>query len=230
MSHFFSMDRLRQLFAGILFPEYNACHLCGRFPEKPGLLCDACQTALNKWQLPKRRMAAYRKHPPLTVCLAAFPHRKQIRQLIHLFKYESDCAAAPLLGEYLNRVLTVSRKRLPDVDAVIPVPLHTSRLEERGYNQAHLLAQEICQRTDLPLVTDALIRVHPTDTQLHRDRVQRMQAMQHAFAVKDPQAVSGRHVLLVDDVLTTGATATACAAELLNAGAASVSLITVCRA
>ena len=224
------LDALRQLAADVLFPEYNACHLCGRFPEQAGVLCSRCQKELSEVRYKKLRAASPELHAPLVGCLAAFPHEGTARELVHLLKYQSDCAAAEPLGECMAAALTTSAHRPAVIDAVIPVPLHASRLEERGYNQALLLAQAVCRHTGLTLAQDALIRVHATDTQLHRDREQRMQAMQRAFAVPDGGAVRGKSILLIDDVLTTGATAVSCAGALMDAGASAVWLLTACRA
>ena len=226
----FFKEKLQKAFIDALFPEYNSCHLCGRFADRAGILCSRCAHELHAIQYAKRHVVSPEAHAPLKICLSAFPHRDGARELVHLLKYESDCAAADLLCEAMAAALAISPLALNHLDVVVPVPLHAARLEQRGYNQALLLAQGVCRRTGLRLMDGALIRLHATDTQLHRDRAQRMEAMRHAFASSDPQAVRGLHVLLVDDVLTTGATAVSCARALLASGAASVSLLTVCRA
>lgn len=226
----FSTKKLQHAFIDVLFPEHNVCHLCGCFADQAGILCSRCADELRALQYKRLHVASPEQHAPLNICLSAFPHRDGARELIHLLKYQSDCTVAELLGESMAAALAISPLALKHIDAVVPVPLHADRLEQRGYNQALLLAQGVCRHTGLRLMDGALIRLHATDTQLHRDRNQRMEAMRHAFAASDPQAIRGLHVLLVDDVLTTGATAVSCAHALLAAGAASVSLITVCRA
>ena len=230
MPWFFSKEKLQKAMADALFPEYNACHLCGRFPEQSGILCQSCLDALNAARYKQLRIAAPELHAPLNVCLSAYPHKGEARELVHLLKYQSDCIAADPLSDAMTAALVLSPASPKRTDAVIPVPLHASRLEQRGYNQALLLAEGVCRRTGLALVQDVLIRVHATDTQLHRDRTARIQAMRGAFAVTNAAAVRERPILLVDDVLTTGATTMACAETLLLSGAASVSLLTVCRA
>lgn len=226
----FSKEQLQTAFTDVLFPEYNACHLCERFADQTGLLCRRCADDLLKLQYKKQHVSSPEAHAPLMICLSAYPHRDGARELVHLLKYQSDCAAADLLGESMAYALAISPLDLKRIDAVIPVPLHAARLEQRGYNQALLLAEAVCRHTSLQLLDGALIRLHATDTQLHRDRKQRMQAMRHAFSAAEPGLVRGLHVLLVDDVLTTGATSVSCANALLEAGAASVSLLTACRA
>lgn len=224
------IKQIQKWAADVLFPESNACHLCGRWPERPGILCNGCLDALNALQYKKTRMAASEPRAPLTVCLAAYPHLDEARELVHLFKYQSDCAIAQLLGESMAYSLAVSPLRPQAIDAVVPVPLHEARLQQRGYNQALLLARTVCSLSQLPLLEDVLCRLYATDTQTHFDREKRLKAMQHAFSVKNAKAVSGKHILLVDDVLTTGATAMSCAQALMDAGAASVALLTSCRA
>lgn len=230
MKQIFSKEKLQKAFIDALFPEYNACHLCGRFSDQAGILCSRCADDLRAMQYKKLHVASPEAHEPLLVCISAYPHRDGARELVHLLKYQSDCTAADLLGESMAAALAISPLDIKRIDAVVPVPLHTARLEQRGYNQALLLAQNVCRHTGLRLMDDALIRLHATDTQLHRDREQRMEAMRHAFAVNDPEPFRGLQLLLVDDVLTTGATAVSCARALLSAGASGVSLLTVCRA
>lgn len=222
-------NRLRKWIADLLFPEGNACHLCGRFLAQPSLLCSSCTDALNTLQYKKLRIASSEPHPPLSACLSAYPHEDEARELVHLLKYAGDCALAQQLGQSMAAALMTSPDKPERIDAVVPVPLHASRLHQRGYNQALLLAQAVCGCTGLTLAEDALIRVHATDTQLHRDQKERMAAMRGAFAVPDPSVVRGRCILLVDDVLTTGATAMACAEALMAAGAQATALITACR-
>lgn len=224
------MNHLKARIAEVLFPEGNACHLCGRFPEQPALLCTGCLKALNQLRFKAQRMADADPHPPLLACAAIWPHRGAARDLVHLLKYQCDCAAALLLGDGMAAALALSSLDPTMLDAVIPVPLHAARLEQRGYNQALLLAQAVAIHAQLPVWDGLLIRLHSTDTQIHRDRAQRLLAMQHAFAVTDSRAIHNKRLLLVDDVLTTGATAMACAQALTAAGAASVSLLTACRA
>jgi len=230
MKLIFSRAKLQKTIADVLFPEHNACHLCGRFCDQAGILCTRCADELASARYKKLHIASTEPHPPLTVCLAAYSHKDEARELVHLLKYQSDCAAADLLGESMTAALTASPLSPQRMDAVIPVPLHTSRLEQRGYNQALLLAQAVCTHTGLALADGVLIRVRATDTQLHRDHAERMNAMRGAFAVTDAASIRGRRLLLVDDVLTTGATAVSCANALLDAGAVSVSLLTACRA
>jgi len=224
------MERFKTLMADLLFPEGNACHLCGRGLDETGTLCERCLSGLRSCRYSPTTAATSVRYKPLRVCISAYSHRDEARELVHRFKYDSDCAAAQVLGQDMAAVLLACPAQPKRIDAVVPVPLHASRLEMRGYNQALLLAQAVCAHSGLSLVPDALVRLYDTGTQVPRDREARMQAMRSAFAVADSAQVRGRSILLVDDVLTTGATAMSCAAALLDAGVRSVSLLTACRA
>lgn len=224
------MEQFKNVFLDLLFPEGNACHLCGRGCPEAGILCGKCRERLLAQRLKPIASVHSEPHPPIVSCISAFPHAGEARELVHLLKYASDCAAAPLLGECMAHALAVSAAGSERFDMVVPVPLHAGRLEERGYDQALLLAQEAGGRLSLPVVSGALIRIRPTATQTLRSREARVQAMQGAFRVTDPALVKGRAILLVDDVITTGATAMSCARALTNAGAQSVTLLTACRA
>jgi ComF family protein len=116
-----------------------------------------------------------------------------------------------------------------DADVVLPVPLHPVRERERGFNQAWLLADALARSWRIPTHRRALIRVRQTETQTHLDREERMANLRGAFAVRRPDAVAGRRVLLMDDVLTTGSTASECARILREAGARSVLVLTLAR-
>jgi competence protein ComFC len=105
---------------------------------------------------------------------------------------------------------------------LVPVPLHSTRLAERGYNQAALLANRVAGRLDAPVRAMALARAQDTPRQATLGRSERLSNVTHAFVVREPRAVAGRAVLLVDDVRTTGSTLRACADALTQGGVASV--------
>ncbi|OLF78284.1 hypothetical protein AWH62_15730 [Maricaulis sp. W15] len=118
---------------------------------------------------------------------------------------------------------------LEGADALVPVPLHWRRLIARRYNQSALLCRALSPLTGLPIWTDLLVRQRPTPSQAGRTARMRRRNMAAAFAVTDPSRLAGRHLVLVDDVVTTGATVTACTRQLKRAGAASVRVVALCR-
>jgi ComF family protein len=148
-----------------------------------------------------------------------------LRELVHLFKYGGVTALARPLGRLLR--LAVPRDR--GFDLIVPTPLHWRRRWTRGYNQAMLLARELAPALGLKPV-NALRRTRATSTQAGLSRTARRANVAGAFVVRDPSRIHGRRVLLVDDVMTTGATLRACAAALKRAGARSVSIAVLARA
>lgn len=210
----------------LLFPQEASCHLCGRAIGRDGsILCSACAAALRALRIPARD--AFVLHQPLDACISAYYHEGEARRLCHLLKFRQDAAAARPLAEGMAEALALSGLA-GAFDGVAVVPLHPARLRERGYNQAALLARDVCGHTGLPLWEDALIRARHGASQVTRSREERLASLTGAFEAHGAQA-AGKRVLLIDDVLATGATAVSCAQALLDAGAERVCLLTACR-
>ena len=148
-----------------------------------------------------------------------------LRELIHLLKYEGIQPLALPLGRLLLR----SFPRDEALDFIVPVPLHWRRRWKRGFNQSELLAGVLAGATGIT-VRRPLGRTHATATQAGLSNSERRRNVARAFHCRRPEMVSGKRILLVDDVMTTGSTATACATALKRAGAARVVLLTVARA
>lgn len=150
------------------------------------------------------------------------------RALVHALKYGDRIDLAPIMGRWMARV---GHELLKDADAIIPVPLHWRRLWARRFNQSMLLSQQISGETGVPVADAALRRIKATAQQVGLSQSERAQNVQGAFRVPpDRKAeVAGRRVVLVDDVLTSGATSDACARALLRAGAANVDLLVFAR-
>ena len=154
----------------------------------------------------------------------------ELRELIHLLKYEQVLPAARVLGEMLGAA--IAKLQLAESVLVVPVPLHSSKRRQRGFNQAETIARAALKRLsgrDFEIAGQALARVRPTASQIGLTRPQRRENMRGAFQVEHPTEVSGRSILLVDDVLTTGTTASECARVLRKAGAEKIWVATVAR-
>src|SRR5207244_4904379 len=160
-----------------------------------------------------------RKKPPaFDRALSPYRYEGILEQAIHLFKYRRrDALATPLTD-----LMLVWADKLPSVSLVMPVPLHPSRLRHREFNQALALADRIADRLGLPLSFEQLVRVRATRPQTELDRKERARNVRRAFAEREPAGLDGQRVLLVDDVLTTGRTATECARVPRPAGHESV--------
>jgi ComF family protein len=143
-----------------------------------------------------------------------------LKDLVHALKYSREKAAALVLADTLFDALR-SWEAVEFAQAVVPVPLHPSRQETRTFNQAALMGRVLARRLQLPFL-QPLRRTRRTETQTELSHSARIENVKGAFAVSRPQAVAGRQVLLVDDVMTTGATMSECARALLRAGAVRV--------
>ncbi len=150
------------------------------------------------------------------------------RTLVHALKYQDRTDLAPAMGRWMARA---GHELLEEADMLIPVPLHWRRGWSRRYNQSGALARVIERQTGVKVISEALRRVRPTQQQIGLSRSQRASNVQGAFKVADTRQseIQGRRVVLIDDVLTSGATADACARALLRAKAASVDVLVFAR-
>jgi len=222
----------------LLYTPY--CVLCGRRSYTHRELCAACTLDLS-WNryfcsvcaapMPpesgRRRCGQCLKSPPpwdlaVSPLLYAWP----LDQLLQRFKFNGDLATGRLLGELLADYLAAGRILKPDL--LIPVPLHAARLRKRGFNQALELARPVARRLRLCIAQKLCVRSKNTAVQSELDAVARRRNLHAAFAIN--RSLTGAHVAILDDVLTTGATASALALTLRQAGAASVQVWCLARA
>jgi ComF family protein len=151
-----------------------------------------------------------------------------VREAIHAFKFGGRRGLADPLGDLLAG-LGLSALPGAGPDLLVPVPLHRRRERERGYNQALLVARRLERAWGVPVAADALVRLTATAPQADLDARARRRNVRGAFGVVRAPAIAGRHIVLVDDVLTTGATASECARILSRAGASAVGVLTIAR-
>jgi ComF family protein len=173
-------------------------------------------------------MQAIADPPSYQRARAAVRYDDVARTLVHALKYQDRTDLAPAMGRWMARA---GRELLEDADALVPVPLHWRRSWSRRYNQSGALARVIARQSGVPVAGNALRRVRPTQQQIGLSRSERETNVQGAFQVAADQkaAIQGRRIVLIDDVLTSGATADACARALLRAKAAQVDLVVFAR-
>jgi ComF family protein len=213
-------------------PAPHFCSSCWNdFDILSGALCPSCgrpfesPEALN--HSPSFLCSACRKTPPLfDQALSIGYFEGPLREAVHQLKYRPCRSLGKPLGEWMAGRL----RPLSAIDCVMPVPLHRKRLRERGFNQALLLAHQVGTRHGIPLVYDNLQRIRPTRPQVELNGEDRVANVAGAFGLRRPELVRDRHVLLIDDVFTTGATMNECAAVLKKAEAGQVTACTLARA
>jgi ComF family protein len=195
--------------------------------------CPGCARIFAGLPADTRCEECRRTPPPFEWVRAVGAYRDGLRAAVHALKFRGRVAVAAPLGALLAErgaaLVGLTAADPAPIDAVVPVPLHPARLAERGFNQAELLAAPCARAWGRPLVTGALVRTRPTRPQTELDAAERGANVAGAFAVRRPAALAGRRVLLVDDVLTTGATARAAARALREGGAAAVGVLVLAR-
>ena len=209
------------------------CLGCGSdIIEKENFLCLEC---INN--LPHTGFAMHANNPveklfwgriPIAAGMSEFYFSKDsiIQNLIHEFKYRGNRKAGLYLGKLIGKSLLHSN-RFSGIDALVPLPLFVQKEFKRGYNQSSILCAGISEVMNIPVVLKNITRVIPTETQTKKNRVQRWENVEKSFSVLEPAGLKDKHVLLVDDVITTGATLEACGAEILKAENTTLSIATL---
>ncbi len=157
-----------------------------------------------------------------------FSRGSKYRNLIHQLKYNRQKEIGTLLGKQLGNELYHSPMR--DIDIIIPVPLHTKKRMQRGYNQSEIIASGIGKILNKPVITNILYRTVYTKTQTKKTRYERWENIKDVFQLQNESLLKGKHVLLVDDVITTGATLESCALTITKQVDATVSIAVVAMA
>lgn len=218
-------------FISLLFPR--VCYACGNhLLRNENLICTACYVTIprtNYHLQPENPVAQlfWGRCPVEKAAAFSFYARgSRIRKLIHKLKY----SGIKEIGYELGRIYAVSLRSsgfTAGVDMIIPVPLHPSKKRIRGFNQSEYISAGISDVTGLPVNTLSLVRIVVSATQTNRSRYDRWVNVEGIFRIDNAEAIRGKHILLVDDVITTGSTIESCVNELLKAENVKVSVIAI---
>lgn len=215
----------------IFFP--HICVGCGTdILDKDAMLCIRCLDRIsfanfNRYEDNLTEKNFWGRIPVVSAgSLCYFTKDSLIRRLMHQLKYRGNKDLGHFLGRMMGASLAASN-RFNNIDTLIPLPLFPSKEKRRGYNQSTILCEGIAEVLQLPILRDVIKRVSFTDTQTKKSRIERWENMDGRFELKEPDMISGRHILLVDDIITTGATLEACGQQLLKAEGVTLSIATL---
>lgn len=219
----------------LVYPK--VCAACARDePIMDGIFCVKCLSQLSFTQDHQIRDNPFEQHFWGRVDISKGHAMLYLvpggvtQRLIHQIKYHGRKNFAEIIGLWYGKLIldanTGENLTLP-YDMVIPVPLHWKKQKKRGYNQSDYFARGLAKALSIELSTHNLVRIKPTQTQTNKSRIERMDNMEDAFYVKSPGRLRGRNVLLVDDVLTTGATLEACARKIQTCEPSTISMATI---
>lgn len=218
-------------FISLLFPR--CCVVCGRSLAKG----EECICAMCNINLPRTNYHLQKDNPveqlfwgkiPLERATSFFFYRKgsDFRQILHQLKYGGQKEIGAIMGRYMASELTVSGF-FEGIDVIIPVPLHKRKQRIRGYNQSEWIARGISAVTGIRIDTEVIVRRKHTDTQTRKSTFERWENVDGIFELHHAESLKGKHLLVVDDVLTTGATTVACASRLMEIEGVRISVLTL---
>ena len=232
--YLFSMKQLTQNindFIELFFP--SLCATCGnRLNAGEKFLCFDCWQDLpvTNFHINSENKVAqlFWGRVQIEAATSYYSYKKGSRyqKLIHFIKYKGMKELGLDIGQRFGFVLKES-EGFRDIDTIIPVPLHPKKLKSRGYNQSEWIAKGISKSMEVPVSTDNLHRKVFTSTQTRKNRFERWQNVEDIFGTKDPTEFKGKHILLIDDVVTTGSTLEACAYQLIKIEDVKVSIATL---
>ncbi|MDR1171081.1 MAG: ComF family protein [Bacteroidales bacterium] len=214
-------------FAGLFWPNVCACCSTG-LTRGEEYICSHCM-----YELPVTNFHKDRDNPiaqvfwgraPIEYATAGYFFRKgnRIQKLVHQVKYKGQKEMGAVLGREMGKSLRGSS--FSEVDLIAPVPLHPQKFRKRGYNQSEWIAKGLAEALDKPVNTQALVRRFFTATQTRKKRFARWENVDSGFGLINPGTFAGQHILLIDDVITTGATLEACIHAVLSAPGSKVSV------
>ena len=225
------MLRIFTDFIRLFYP--NLCMVCHNdLASNESVICTACLYHIprTKYWLDSENAVAKifwgRAFVQNACSFFFFAKGSRYRKLLHHLKYNGKKEVGFILGkEFGNELKRVESYQ--NIDFIVPVPLHPKRLRQRGYNQAEEIAKGLNESMGIPISANNLIRSGYTETQTRKSRTQRVENVSRAFRLVNPSDFEGKHILIVDDIVTTGATLEECATTVLQAENSKVSIVTL---
>lgn len=212
-----------EAFLDLIFPP--KCAVCGALGKD--ILCKKC---LEEIKYLDRQLKDLPSKLSFDIAFAATSYEGPVKEAIRKFKFRDKRAFSEPLTNILIKFAENNLSAFKNVELIIPVPLFESRQKGRGFNQSGIFAEAAARHLDRPISETALFRTRNTKPQFDLMRADRFANVAGAFKVSDPDEVKGKTILLIDDILTTGATASECARVLKDAGAVKVIILTLSRA
>ncbi len=207
-------------FISLFYPD--TCLACGfNLKRQEEVLCTSCMYQLPKTGFHKQHLNPvhelfWGKQQLYAATAMFFFHKKsKVQHLIHQLKYKGKQEIGVFLGQVYGAELQ-SEALFADVDFIVPVPLHPSKLKKRGYNQSETFAKGLSETMKATMNTTNLLRTTATETQTRKSRIERWKNVQSVFTISDEEMFKNKHILLVDDVITTGSTMEGCIERMKN--------------
>lgn len=209
----------------------KACVVCGAaLGVGENVICSVCTSHLPRtyqWKSPCDNLMARLLWGRIAVEKAAallyFEPQSEVSHIVYSFKYQNHPENAEHMGRLAAKELSISGF-FNGIDALVPVPLARSRQRSRGYNQSHEIAKGISGITGIPVIKGAVTRRTFTESQTHKSRWERIENVESVFELKRPELLRGKHILVIDDVVTTGSTVAACSQEIVKSGDVRISV------
>lgn len=218
-------------FFNIFFPKI--CLTCGEEVENnEQLICFYCLSELPltnfSYRSENRLENSFRGRIPIksATSLVYFHKKGLVQKLMHQLKYRNKQEIGRFFGNWLGEEMKRSQ-RFEQIDAILPVPLHPDKQKKRGYNQVTTFAQQMAVKLDAELRSDLLIKVSASETQTHKNRKERTSNKENVFKLLESDFLEDKHVLLVDDIITSGATLEACCTPLYRVSGIKISLASI---
>lgn len=229
-----AVSTIKKMFGAVGHLFYpHTCAGCGSDVLSPeSMICTHCIA-----DLPYTRFELHANNPvekifwgrlPLKSAASTFYFARSsvMQQLVHQFKYKGNIEAGNFLGTLMGKSL-LNAPRFKDINAIVPLPLSIHKEQKRGFNQANILCQGISESMNIPVFNKSVARHRYTESQTKKHRLERWKNVEGSFVVTDMQSLKDKHILLVDDVVTTGATLEACGSQLLLIEGVTLSVATL---